>query len=90
MFPIKNCLKRVDALDPLLFNFALQYAVRGGVHMKQDGLKLKGAHQLLLRSVLGPKRDKSTGEWRKLRNEKLNLLVPELFFLILAHLVYKM
>ena len=28
MFPIRNGLKQGDALLPLLFNFALQYAIR--------------------------------------------------------------
>jgi hypothetical protein len=28
MFPIKNGLKQGDALSPLLFNFALEYAIR--------------------------------------------------------------
>jgi hypothetical protein len=27
-FPIQNCLKQVDVLSPLLFNFALEYAIR--------------------------------------------------------------
>jgi hypothetical protein len=27
-FPIQNGLKQVDALSPLLFNFALEYAIR--------------------------------------------------------------
>jgi hypothetical protein len=27
-FPIQNCLKQGDALSPLLFNFALEYAIR--------------------------------------------------------------
>jgi hypothetical protein len=27
-FPIENCLKQGDALSPLLFNFALEYAIR--------------------------------------------------------------
>jgi hypothetical protein len=27
-FPIKNGLKHGDALSPLLFNFALEYAIR--------------------------------------------------------------
>jgi len=28
MFPIMNGLKKRDALSPLLFNFALEYAIR--------------------------------------------------------------
>jgi len=28
MFPIKNGLKQEDALSPLLFNFALDFAIR--------------------------------------------------------------
>jgi len=31
----------------LLFNFALEYTIRR-VHVKQDGLKLTGTHQLLV------------------------------------------
>jgi len=45
MFPIKNGLKQGDALLPLLFTFALEYAMRR-VHINQDGMKLNGTHEL--------------------------------------------
>jgi hypothetical protein len=40
MFPTKSGFKQRDVLSPLLFNFALQYAIR------RHGLKLNGTHQI--------------------------------------------
>jgi len=46
-FHIKSCLKQGDALSPLLFNVALEYAIRG-VQINQDCFKVNVSHHELM------------------------------------------
>jgi hypothetical protein len=47
MFRMKNDLREGDALSPLIFNFAVEFAI-GRVQVNQEGLKLSGTLQLLV------------------------------------------
>ena len=40
----------------------------------REDRRLRVFENMVLRGIFGPKRDEITGEWRKLHNEKLNVL----------------
>jgi hypothetical protein len=46
LFALRNGLQQY-ALSPLLFNFAVEYAIKM-IQMNQDGLLFSGTHQLLV------------------------------------------
>jgi len=50
-FPIRNSLKQGDVLSPMLFNSAVEYAIRR-VQVNQDGLKLNGTHSFWLMPMI--------------------------------------
>jgi hypothetical protein len=52
MFGMTNGFKQVDVLLSLVFNSALECAIRR-VQVNQDGLKLNGTHQLLVYADIG-------------------------------------
>jgi len=51
MFSIKHGLKQGDGLLPVLFNVALEYAIRR-VQVKQDGLNLNGTFWFMVMMLI--------------------------------------
>jgi hypothetical protein len=91
-FPFQNGLKQGDTLSPLLFNFALEYAITK-VQTKQVGRKLNGTHQLLAYAedvnLLGDNMDtikKNTGTSIDASKEVgLEIKVEKTKYMLLSH-----
>jgi hypothetical protein len=66
-FPTQRDLKHGDALSPLLFNSASEYAIRK-VKKNQVGLILNGTHQLLAYADIV----KYTGRYLRYHEKKKN------------------
>jgi hypothetical protein len=71
-FAITNGLKQGDALSPLFFNFALDYAIRR-VQANQEGSKLNGTHQRL---VYGDNGNILGGSIHGIKKNAEDLMIP--------------
>ena len=45
----------------------------------QEERKLRVFENMVLRRIFGPRRDEVTGEWRRMHNEELNILLNTMF-----------
>jgi hypothetical protein len=91
-FPIQNGLKQGDALSPLLFNFALEYAIRK-VQANEVGWELNGTRQLLVYaddiSLLGDdmdtKRENKGTLFEDSRDDGLEINAEKTNYMIMFH-----